>query len=377
MNILYYFAEDNSYMTQWQRVHIFNELSKNGINITVFNPLKYINIIEANEKLIAYIKKNSNSIDMFMNCMSDTYIFKETIQLIKKNGIPTLLICFDNLHAPYMHKKIASSFDLVWLTSKETTKIFERWGCNNIVFQPYAANPHLFSPKWNAPIYSVGFIGTPYGSRANKINLLTKKKLSCSVYSNYGKEDNKSKIRSSSHSKNYLTMFNNSIELLSFSIGRKVISGALKNKLLHNNEQKLIETKYLSLFPSVEFNKMNYLYSNLALSLNITELRNTYVLKKPIHKLHLRTFEIPMSGGLEIVSYNKELSDYFEDGKEIVFYKTSEEMIDKARFYLNPENSLVVRNLKANARYKAENEHTWSKRFFKVFNRLDLKQFNY
>jgi spore maturation protein CgeB len=79
-----------------------------------------------------------------------------------------------------------------------------------------------------------------------------------------------------------------------------------------------------------------------------------------------------MSGGLELTSYTSELSNYFEDGKEIVLYKTNEEMIDKAKFYLDSKNHLVVKKLKANARYRAENEHTWTNRFSKIFENLSL-----
>ena len=181
---------------------------------------------------------------------------------------------------------------------------------------------------------------------ANKINLLVENKISCSVYSDY-KSDNKNRIsKSDIHITNYYELMINAFKLLSFSIGRKVISGAIINKILKRRDKKLIGTNNLSIFPSVEFKEMNYLYSNLALSLNITELRNTYVLDKPIHKLHLRTFEIPMSGGLELASYSSELSNYFEDGKEIVLYKTNEEMIDKAKFYLNPNNYSIINNMK-------------------------------
>lgn len=371
MNILYFFAEDSSYMTQWQRVHIFNELANKGINITVFNPLEYENIIEANEKLIKYLQNNKNTYDLFMNCMSDKFIFEETIQLIKKTGLPTLLICFDNLHAPFIHKKIVSSFDIVWLTSKETITLFERWGCNKIIFQPYAANPYVFFPKWEEPIYNVGFIGSPYGSRINKINYITDNEIDCSIYSNY-KSENAIKDSNFNFLKaNHFEMVNNILNLVRFKIGRKILSGALLNKIY--NKHKLNGSNYLTLYPPVEFSKMIYLYSNFVLSLNITELRNTYVLKRPVHKLHLRTFEIPMSGGLELVSHTNELSNYFEDNKEIILYKTNEEMIDKARFYLNPKNNSITLNLKKNARHKAENEHTWYKRFSKVFQSLDLK----
>jgi spore maturation protein CgeB len=104
------------------------------------------------------------------------------------------------------------------------------------------------------------------------------------------------------------------------------------------------------------------IYSNHSLSLNITELRDTYLLKKPIHKIHLRAFEIPMSGGLQFASYTEELASYFEENREIVLYRCHEEMIEKAKFYLNSKNEKLIQNMKMSARKRAESEHTWSKR---------------
>lgn len=370
MNILYYFAEDQTYMTQWQRFHIFDEMERQGHHIEVFNPLKYNNVYEANERLIHFISQSHGKYKLFMNCLSDKYLFSETIQSVNKIGIPTLLICFDNLHAPYMHKEIIPFFDLVWITSIETKYLFEKWGCKNIIFQPYAANPFLFSPNWDSAIYSIGFIGSPYGSRINKINLLSSNEISCLVYS-----DETANI---SQKKGYLNVMGVSallgeiLKSLSFAVGRKVLLGAVINKIFTISHEALKRNQFISFLPSVNFPEMNYLYSNFTLSLNITELRNTYVLKHPIHKLHLRTFEIPMAGGVEFASYTDELSNYFEDNQEIVLYKTVEEMIDKAKFYLKPENSSLVSKIKIKARKKAESEHTWSRRFETIFKKMEI-----
>lgn len=124
--------------------------------------------------------------------------------------------------------------------------------------------------------------------------------------------------------------------------------------------------------PSVSDAEMTALYSNLTLSLNITELRDTYICKHPIHKIHLRTFEIPMSGGLQLTSYTDEMASYFEEDKEIVLYRSKEEMIDKARFYLKPENETTVMNMKRAARKRAEKEHRWIDRFEQVFKALGV-----
>ena len=120
MNILYFFKDYDNYMSKWQYIHIFDELEHYGHKITVFNPLDYQNPEQANEQLVLFIKNSKIIFDLFVNCESDGFLFSETIDVIKRTGLPTLLICFDNLHAPHLHKKIAPVFDIVWLTSFET-----------------------------------------------------------------------------------------------------------------------------------------------------------------------------------------------------------------------------------------------------------------
>ena len=371
MNILYYFQEDDTYMTQWQRVHIFDELNRSGHEIFVFNPSKYATVEEVNTALADYVNKYRSMFSLFMTCVGSKLLYNSTIEFIRSMKLPTLLICFDNLHAPYMHKEIAPSFDLVWLTSKETMGIFEEWGCNNILFQPYAANPYFFKPNWSAQTkHSVCFVGSPYGSRTNKLNRLTNNGIGCDVFHN----SNQKVVKHSSVRLRKKELLESVLNLLKFDIGRKVLYGAVLNKLfpLFLKNKRLDENSSLCIYDSVPFDKLSEVYSSYALSLNITELRNTYVLKSPIHKIHLRTFEIPMCGGVSFSSYTDELASYFEDGKEIVLYRTEDEFISKAKFYLDPKNESIVRKMKKAARNRAENEHTWSNRFNEVFKYLNL-----
>ena len=83
-----------------------------------------------------------------------------------------------------------------------------------------------------------------------------------------------------------------------------------------------------------------------------------------------------MSGGIEICRYNPELADYFEDGKEIVFYKNNDELQDKARYYLTTASDYDIRSIKIAARKRAEGEHTWWQRFTKAFGLLGLPYSN-
>ena len=183
MKILYFFKEQQKLMYQWQRFHIFEELSIHNVDVCVFNPLIYSNSDEANECLVKELK--NNRYDLFMTPHNHEDLYVETLWRVKEVGIPTLLICFDNLIVPFSHKKISKHFDLVWLTSIETKYLFDAWGANSI-FMPYAANPYLMKPVFTDEIATVAFVGTPYGSRVNMLNTLLKSNIKVDLFSNLG-----------------------------------------------------------------------------------------------------------------------------------------------------------------------------------------------
>jgi spore maturation protein CgeB len=78
-----------------------------------------------------------------------------------------------------------------------------------------------------------------------------------------------------------------------------------------------------------------------------------------------RDFEVPMSGGLYLTQDNPELSLVYEIGKEIVTYKDEKDCAEKIKWLLtDQENADKIRKA---GRERALREHTWSKRFEKIF----------
>ena len=132
-------------------------------------------------------------------------------------------------------------------------------------------------------------------------------------------------------------------------------------------------SEHLQIYQSVNFEEMNRIFQSYALSLSISEARNTGILKRPVHVLHLRNFEIPMAGGLQICAYFDDMAECFDEDREIIFYRNELELIDKINFYLSPKQISLRQKIKKMARWRAENEHTWFCRFQKVFDNLGLK----
>jgi glycosyltransferase involved in cell wall biosynthesis len=369
-NILYVYSSGKKVEWLWQYMHFFSELKDYGIEFIPFNIENYKTNYE--DVLLKQIKNNHQNISLFMTELNDYQISEAALAEIKKIGIPMLLICYDNLTIPFVHQKIASCFDLTWVTSFETEHILKKTGAKT-VFLPYASNPTIFYPSYSNEIPSVGFTGSLYGSRIYKIAAISNNSIPVNVYTAQHISNNtithevyKSSENNFPFKKRLIYDYN----YLKFKEGRKILLSNYYKALKKRIEKRIRYNNFVSFSNNVPFNEMIRLYSNFALSLGITEVSNTYLLKNPLYKVHLRTFEIPMCGGLQITNRIPEIEKYFDDNKEIILYDSDEDMVEKMKFYLKIENESLRKKMKQAARLRAEKEHTWSNRFEKIENIL-------
>ena len=350
-------------MFTWQVQNIVSEMRIYDFIVEIFNPLDYESIEEANERLITKIKRNHY--DLFMTCHNEEILYVNTLEEIKKRGIPTLLFCPDNLLAPFNHERIANRFDLVWLTSKETKYIFDRWGCSS-VFLPYAANPYLYKPNYSMKeIISLGFIGTPHGTRMDHINRLIDANIPVTVHTS---SDNSVQHILSASLNSYFKAIRN---YLRYPIGRKLMLAAFidksKKRSFHTENPNLIIKE------PVPFNEMAKYSCAYAMMLSFSDARSTGVLKHPVPIVNLRHFELPMSGALQFTTYSEELASYFKENEEIILCRNDAEYVEKALYWLKPENADRRMKMKVAARKRAEQEHTWKRRFDVIFYKLGLQ----
>lgn len=373
MKILYYCPEQKSFMGQWQRIHIYDELKRHGIEIKQFNPLFYASMEEACDSAIEQL--GSGQYDLFFTCHCNTrYILKELVLKCKRLGIPSLSVRYDNYVIPFQDEEMSPLFDLVWITSKETKYLYDKFGAKT-VFAPYAANP--FRLTYNEGLKmerKACFIGTPHSSRANMINKLTRAGINVDAFCKRNNqevlEDLEAPIKMVIPQAGFLK---NHYDLMRFAAGRKMIYAAILDKIKGTSVDF---NEHLSLLPKVSFDDLSATYSKYAIALAFTSLQHTDVLKHPVKIVDLRNFEIPMSGGLEFCRYHEEMASYFEENKEIIFYNSEEELIEKAYYYTKRAPESELRMMKTAARKRAETEHTWWHRFSKVFNELGVKSNN-
>jgi spore maturation protein CgeB len=357
MTILYYWKDDNESMSSWQHYHLIHELKlKHEVLIFDINKFDFINQ-EFSNNFKLFCNKNK-TIDLFITCLHQDYLSSEILDIVDSLGVPKLLISFDNLHAPFMHLGVANRFDLVWVTSHETEYLFRKKGVKTL-FLPYAANPGVYIAEKQPIINRTCFIGSPYGTRPILLNKISRSGVKLDVYYNQRQQDN--------YSISFRNVLKESVNCLSFGIGRKVLWSSLKVKYQSSNIR--LENS-ISMFDSVSFEEMYRLFKSYSIVLNLTELRNTAILKNPVLKLHFRTFEIPAAGGLQLVKRSDELLSYFRDNEEILTYDSTDELISKASFFSKESQSNTIDRMRIKARTRVINEHTWTHRFDKIFSVL-------
>ena len=372
MRILYYTQEGSSNMSMWQRIHFFDELKRHGVEIVTLSDLNIRDWEDANTTVLKMLKSGGYDLFFTASCRKE-HLFIETLKEIRELGIPSLCIRFDNLLIPFFDKELAPYFDLVWLTSIETKRLYDKWNVKTI-FAPYAANPYFFKYHEMPLKRSVCFIGTPYGSRTRMMNSLLSGGINLSLFFGKPKDISGETVRKEkpeslpavSYGK-----FQVFFDRLKTWEGRRLLKGTLVNKL--KGDISLIENDNLFKSPSVPFEQICELYSEYALALASTSAVHTDVLKDPLKVINLRNFEIPMSGGIEICRFNQELSGYYEEDKEIIFYRSNEELVDKAKYYTQRATDEEIYSIKQAARKRSEGEHTWYHRFSKVLNELNMK----
>ena len=234
----------------------------------------------------------------------------------QKLKIPTVLMCLDDKQSWITgkfrngHRKgqvdLANVCDLSWTTSKVTCLWYLAEG-GIPIFLPEGCNNEIFFPLGKNKEIDVVFIGERYGFRSDLFRFLQKYNI---------------------HVKTY---------------GKGWDNGFVSDE------------------------KMNEIYSKSKIVLSSGGIRYS----EDLTNIKGRDFDVPCAGGgLYITSYNPDLSDFFNIGKEIVCFRTRNELIELIRYYLKHQNEAA--NIVKAGRAKCLKEHLWMHRYIKICKKLNI-----
>ena len=373
MNILLYVPTSVSPDRAEYFQHLYPALKGVSSRFIYFNPvLDGIVDREVIHHLLTQ-KVKQNKIDLFFAMTGSNFLYPETLDALRSKGVLTVNFSSDNLDRPMSLKGLASHFDVSWVTEPEAVQILNDFGGNPIHI-PMAANPKVFKPLKVKEKYDCSFCGAKNSSRPFYIyKLLEGTDLKMAIggkgWATSGGTAYSRGVANPLYTIQYI------LGNLTFPEGRRNVYADLLNIVFEPKPSDGVQSKLAKFaLPPLGFSSYVRLYSTSSVSLGFNERGNTYHLPRPVLHHRLRDFEAPMSGACYLMRRLPEMQEYFVEDKEMLFYSSPEELIEKTVYYSRPENEKIRRRIRQAARRRAVRDHTWEKRLKVLFSELQIEK---
>ncbi|MEW6403328.1 MAG: glycosyltransferase [Chloroflexota bacterium] len=377
--LCYYFRKDDDLNLSAWHYHWENELRHAGHTMVVVNPLKELEDAQSRSRYDEFIvervqKENAGrKIDIFFSFVMGNKMSAEAVLCIRELGIKTVNFTSDPLPVAHRYKRIAKAFDMCWVCEPEAINTIKSYGAR-VFHAPVAANPYTCHPSVSTEDVNVSFCGQPREGRFFYVTELFRRGIPVELYGVGWKHlENAANASARRRQLTFLQKLSHLRASLSHKHGRILMTTALIRRLRRRKLPLDIQTHIeMHAHGPLSFPDMVRLFSRSKLSLGFNEVGHTYLLKKPLLAVRLRDFEAPMSGACHIMYRVPIMQEQFEENKEMLFYSSVDELVDKIRYWLDSRRDTERKKIKERARKRALREHTWSHRFSKLFEELEL-----
>lgn len=328
----------------FEHYNFYETLSKLPQFEVIYFPYERIHEVGI-EKMNAELKElvNKEKPDILFAVMFTNELDKKIIGGISKNTNTQTVawFCDDTWRFDNYSKYWAPYFNWVVTTDYQAPAKYNKIGYKNIIKSQWACNNLLYKPFDLPKIYDITFIGQPYGERRKIIEKIRKAGIKIECWGKgwpNGRVSQEEMIKIFSQSK--------------ININLTKSSGSISLKELARIFMKKVNGM-------VRIDSPRYWIDNFKSFLNKRRVQ-----------IKGRNFEIPGCGGFLMTEDADNLRDYYQDGKEIVIYKNTEDLIEKIKYYLKHDEE---REAIAKAGYERTLEdNTYEKRFNEIFKTIGL-----
>jgi spore maturation protein CgeB len=301
--------------------------------------------------------------DLVFTYLMDGMVEPAALDELHRSGAPVCNFSCNNIHQFDLVDEISPHVDFSLHAERDARPKFLAIGANPL-WWPMASNPKYFKPYPLERSVPVSFVGANYALRARFIHYLLSHGIEVHAYGPGWQHGTTSAWRSQAKRVKYLL---HSI----FSSSAEAQYRASANLADHDFRRLLAQLYPNNMHPPVSDEELVLLYSRSQVSLGFLEVYEGHDASRPVTRhVHLREFEAPMSGALYCTGYSDELAGYFEPDREILVYRTEEELYEKACYYLaHPQEAEAIRQA---GRQRALHDHTYRRRFEQLFAVLGL-----
>lgn len=287
--------------------------------------------------LLEQVKKAhaERPIDVFFSYFYSAICRPEVIREIHSMGIATMNWYCNASYQFDLIEELAPAYDYCLVPERYRLDDYRRVGANPIYLQE-AANPTFYHRMDVPEDYAVTFVGMRYGDRPQFVEHLWKRGVPVHVWGP-GWRDAQEKKQPA-----WKRLLGDKSHIPDHAVGAPLSD-----------------------------DEMVALYSRSKISLGFSSCGETHRSRERILQIRLRDFEGPMCGAFYTMEDMEEMYAFFEPGKEMVFYRDAEHLAELAAYYLR--HDAERERIREAGHRRALAEHTWQKRFEKLFAEIGLR----
>jgi hypothetical protein len=325
-----------------------------------------------NEKLLDAFRR-AGRVDLFYGYFYASVVYPETLETIRRSGVPTVNFSCNNVHQFDLVRSIAPHFDVCVVPEQAARADFLSVGARPVRIQ-LAANPRAYYPMPEPRQYDVTFVGQRYADRAELLHHLYTNGVAVRAW---GAGWQVSKRLDVAQLKAGLALVEDErwdgVTRMARQCVRSLYKRAPRTESTAGDAAGAGDVAIATAAfggPRLLQHDLVRLFSQSRLSLGFATAGDSHRAARRLTHLRLREFEAPMSGALYLTEDQPELAEYFTPGREVLTYVDRDDLLDKARYYLTHQEQ--AERVRRAGLERARREHTWQHRFTELFATLGL-----
>jgi len=303
-------------------------------------------------------------IDFVLTYVSDSHLTPSAVDRVRETVSPIVNFFCNNVHQFHLIRRLAPRFTLNLVPEAEAIASYRGVGAETHFF-PMAANPDVYRHVAAAPRYEASFAGQRYADRASHLLALCEAGIDAHAFgqgwSAPAGAGAPAGVGAPAPAPRRAGL-GRALEIL--LQGRSPFRAA-RDRL----EWERLQARHpAALHPPASDAAYVALFSESKISLGFLVLGDTHRTRRPLRQVRLREFEAPMSGAFYLTEYLEEIGLHYEIGKEIVCFRSRDELISLSRHYLTHEEERE--RIRRAGEARARRDHTWTRRFEDLFAEL-------
>jgi len=319
-------------------------------------------------------------IDLFLSYFYNAHFDPAGFDELRRLGIPTVNFYCNSIYQFSLVAEIAAKVDYSWHPERDATSCYRGVGGNPVRVQ-FGADPNLYRPiDVEKRKRAACFIGQRYADRDRWLAALHNADVPFDVYGNGWTPAVEVGENIAAFEEVYLGRKHHRpgslasyINVVRENILHWGVIGGLSRTARQWHHRR--ETQELApLIVAYSKGRAQNIATTLAAYDVCLNFSNVWADGWPgsalIPHVRLRDFEAPMCRTCYLTGHTDEIEEFYEVGREIDTYRTSDELVEKTKFYLNNQNA--AERLRAVGYERARRDHIWVRRFEELFLKIGL-----